>query len=98
MWPASKGTPDIPLYVNEIPTIYVSVNHPFALADVPQVQTYINAYDDKEFNIEILVDKLAQGPEAFKGVDPVDSFTGFEDTRYSSADVYVNRINPAKTK
>ena len=32
------------------------------------------------------------------GGDLVDSFTGFEDTRYSSADVYANRINPAKTK
>lgn len=32
------------------------------------------------------------------GVDLVDSFTGFEDTRYSSADKYANRINPAKTK
>ena len=32
------------------------------------------------------------------GGDLVDSFTGFEDTRYSSADVYPNRINPAKTK
>lgn len=97
-WPASKGTPDVPFYVNEIPTIYVSVNHPFALADVPQVQTYINAYDDKEFNLEILLDKLMEGPEAFKGVDPVDSYTGFDDTRYSAADVYANRINPAKTK
>lgn len=32
------------------------------------------------------------------GGDLVDSFTGFEDTRYSSADKYANRINPAKTK
>ncbi len=28
------------------------------------------------------------------GGDLVDSFTGFEDTRYSSADKYANRINP----
>lgn len=39
-----------------------------------------------------------EGPEAFKGIDPVDSYTGFDDTRYSAADVYANRINPAKTK
>ncbi|AMB99193.1 beta-hexosaminidase [Aerococcus urinaehominis] len=97
-WPASKGTPDVPFYVNEVPTIYVSVNHPFAIADVPQVQTYINAYDDKEFNLEILVDKLMEGPEAFKGVDPVDSFCGFEDTKYDVREVYENRVNPAKTK
>lgn len=97
-WPASKGTPDVPFYVNEVPTIYVSVNHPFAIADVPQVQTYINAYDDKDFNIEILLDKLMAGPEAFKGVDPVDSFCGFEDTKYNVADIYKNRVEPAKTK
>lgn len=97
-WPASKGTPDSPFYVNEIPTIMVSVNHPFHLVDVPQVQTYINAYDDKPFNLEILMDKLQEGPEAFKGVDPVDSFCGKEDTYYNVKEVYENRINPAKTK
>lgn len=97
-WPASKGTPDVPFYVNEVPTIYVSVNHPFAIADVPQVQTYINAYDDKEFNLEILVDKLMAGADAFTGVDPVDSFAGFADTRYSTADIYRTRVEPAKTK
>ncbi len=32
------------------------------------------------------------------GGELVDSFTGFEDTRYSSADKNANRINPAKTK
>lgn len=25
MWPAAKGTPDIPFYVHEVPTIFVSV-------------------------------------------------------------------------
>jgi len=39
-----------------------------------------------------------QGPEAFKDVDSVDSFTSFEDTHYSSADVYADRVNLAKTK
>lgn len=97
-WPASRGTPDIPFYVNEIPTIQVAVNQPVALADVPQVQTQINAYDDKDFNLEILLEKLVQGPEAFKDVDSVDSFTSFEDTHYSSADVYADRVNLAKTK
>ena len=24
-WPASKGTPDIPFYVNEVPTIFISL-------------------------------------------------------------------------
>ncbi|HAR0986497.1 TPA: beta-hexosaminidase, partial [Enterococcus faecium] len=34
VWPASKGTPDIPFYIHEIPTIFVSVQCPFHLADV----------------------------------------------------------------
>lgn len=74
------------------------MNLPFALADVPHVQTYIKAYDDKDFNLDILLEKIAQDPGAFKGVDPVDSFTVFEGTHYSLADVCANRVNLAKTK
>jgi beta-N-acetylhexosaminidase len=80
-WPASKGTPDIPFYVNEIPTIFVSVQCPFHLADVPQVKTYINAYDNKDYTIKALVDKM-MGRSEFMGVSPVDAFCGFEDTRF----------------
>jgi beta-N-acetylhexosaminidase len=80
-WPASKGTPDIPFYVNEIPTIFVSVQCPFHLADVPQVKTYINAYDNKDYTIKALVDKM-MGRSEFVGVSPVDAFCGFEDTRF----------------
>ena len=80
-WPPSKGTPDIPFYVNEIPTIFISLQCPFHLADVPQVKTYINAYDSKEFNIKALVDKM-MGRSEFKGVSSVDAFCGLKDTRY----------------
>ena len=80
-WPASKGTPDIPFYVNEVPTIFVSVQCPFHLADVPQVKTYINAYDNKDFTLQALVDKML-GKSEFVGVSPVDAFCGLGDTRY----------------
>ncbi|MGM9530966.1 glycoside hydrolase family 3 protein [Intestinibacter sp.] len=80
-WPASKGTPDIPFYVNEVPTIFVSVKCPFHLADVPQVKTYINTYDDNAITLEALVQKLV-GKSEFKGVSPVDAFCGFGDTRF----------------
>ncbi|SHE75202.1 glycoside hydrolase family 3 protein [Alkalibacter saccharofermentans] len=80
-WPASKGTPDIPFYVNELPTIFISVQCPFHLADVPQVKTYINAYDNKDYTIKALVDKM-MGRSEFMGVSPVDAFCGFEDTRF----------------
>lgn len=80
-WAPSKGTPDIPFYVNEIPTLFVSVQCPFHLADVPQVKTYINAYDNKEFTLKALVEKM-MGRSRFTGVSPVDAFCGFEDTHY----------------
>lgn len=80
-WPASKGTPDIPFYVHEIPTIFVAVQAPNHLADVPQVQTFINTYDSKPFTLKALVEKM-MGRSSFTGVSPVDAFCGFLDTRY----------------
>lgn len=80
-WPASKGTPDIPFYIHEVPTIFISVQSPFHLADVPQVKTYINAYDSRKVTLECLVDKML-GRSDFTGVSPVDAFCGFEDTRF----------------
>ena len=80
-WPPSKGTPDIPFYVNEVPTIFVSVKCPFHLADVPQVKTYINTYDENKDTLEALVQKLV-GKSEFKGVSPVDAFCGFGDTHF----------------
>lgn len=67
-------------YVHEIPTIYVSTATPYALVDVPQVKTYINAYDDREDTLEILLNKL-EGKSEFVGVSPVDAFCGKIDTR-----------------
>lgn len=80
-WPPSKGTPDIPFYVNEVPTIFVSLQSPFHLADVPQVKTYINCYDDKDFTLKALVDKML-GRSEFTGISPVDAFCGMLDTQY----------------
>ena len=80
-WKMSKGTPDIPWYVHELPTIFVSLCSPFHLADVPQVKTYINCYDKNEHTLDALIEKLL-GRSEFKGVDPVDSFCGLEDTRW----------------
>ncbi|MDO5720148.1 MAG: glycoside hydrolase family 3 N-terminal domain-containing protein [Actinomycetaceae bacterium] len=78
MWPATKGTVDIPWYVYEIPTIYVSTASPYDLVDVPQVKTYINTYDDKPFTLEALIDKL-EGKSDFRGVSPVDPYCGKDD-------------------
>ena len=72
VWPAAKGTPDQPFYVHEVPTIVVSIQHAFALADMPQVGTYINAYDGMDNTLQALATKLA-GESEFTGVSPVDA-------------------------
>ncbi|HGA2015765.1 TPA: glycoside hydrolase family 3 protein [Streptococcus agalactiae] len=79
IWPAAKGTPDQPFYVHEIPSIVISVQHAFALADMPQVGTYINAYDGLPSTISAVVAKLA-GELEFTGVSPVDAYCGLIDT------------------
>lgn len=79
-WSLSKGTPDIPWYVHELPTIFVSLFCPFHLADVPQVKTYINCYDKNDNTLEALVKKLT-GKSEFEGKSTVDAFCGMEDTK-----------------
>jgi len=77
----SKGGGEIPWYVFELPVVAISVNAPTMLADVPQVRTYVNAYDSKPETMTALVDSLLDGPEAFLGKDPIDSFCGLWDSR-----------------
>ncbi len=76
----SKGGGEIPWYVHEIPVIGVSVNKPTMLADAPMLRTYINTYDSNPDTLDALVDALLAGKEAFKGVDPIDSYCGMWDT------------------
>ena len=80
-WKMSKGTADIPWYVHEVPTIFISLKSPFHLFDVPQVKTYINCYDKNRNTIEALVRKLV-GKEEYEGVSPVDAFCDTKNTRY----------------
>ena len=77
----SKGGGEIPWYVFELPVVGISVNAPTMLADMPQLRTYINAYDSKPSTMEALVDNLLEGPDAFKGQDPIDSFCGLWDAK-----------------
>ncbi len=77
----SKGGGEIPWYVFELPVVAISVNAPTMLADIPQVRTYINAYDSKPSTLDALVDNLTKGKDAFKGEDPIDSFCGLWDAK-----------------
>lgn len=76
----SKGGGEIPWYVFEIPVVVVGCGQPTMLADIPQARTYINTYDAKDSTLDVLVENLMEGPEAFRGKDPIDSFCGLYDT------------------
>lgn len=80
-WAISKGGWDNPWYVNEIPTIFISFNCPFHLADVPQIKNFINCYDANEVTVDAVLDKIT-GRSAFQGVSPVDAFCGMIDTHF----------------
>ncbi len=76
----SKGGGEIPWYVFEIPVIVVGCGQPTMLADIPQARTYINTYDTMDSTFDALVADLMEGPGAFRGTDPIDSFCGLFDT------------------
>jgi beta-N-acetylhexosaminidase len=80
-WKMSKGTPDIPWYVHEIPTIMISLRSPFHLFDAPMVKTYINAYDKNLVTIDALIEKM-MGRDTFVGKSSVDAFCGHPEIKY----------------
>ena len=72
---------NIPWFVEEVPTLFISVANPYNLLDVPMVKTYINCYSNNEFVLEAVIDKIL-GKSEFKGISPIDPFCGRDDTRY----------------
>ena len=76
-WAQPRGV-DVPKYVNDIPTLFISVSNPYHLQDVPMIKTFINAYTPSEEVIDAVVQKLV-GKSEFKGVNPVDPFCGYWD-------------------
>lgn len=65
-WKCSMST-DMPWYVNELPTVFVSLNFTTHLTDVPMVKTYINAYKDTREVIRQTIRKI-MGESEFKGI------------------------------
>lgn len=78
-WKQPMGA-DCGHYLNDIPTIFVSLENPYHLLDFPRVRTYINCYSSNERVLDATIEKL-MGNSAFKGVSPVDPFCGKWDTR-----------------
>ena len=70
-----------PWFTAEVPVLYVSMANPYALIDVPQIQTYINCYSNHDGVIEACLEKL-MGRSEFKGKNPVDPFCGKEHLTY----------------
>ncbi|SYZ79946.1 glycoside hydrolase family 3 protein [Trichococcus shcherbakoviae] len=66
---------DAPWFVQDIPTLFVSLANPYHLFDAPMIKTYINGYSANDTVNEILVEKLI-GKSEFQGKSPVDPFCG----------------------
>ena len=71
---------NMPWFVHEVPTMFISVGNPYHLLDVPMIRTYINGYCNSEYVISAIVEKIT-GRSSFKGKSPVDAFCGRWDTR-----------------
>lgn len=75
-----KHALDIPRFVHEEVSVFVSLANPYHLQDVPRIPIYVNAYTATETTIRLTIEKL-MGKSEFKGVSPVDAFCGLPDTK-----------------
>lgn len=67
-------------YINDVPTMFISLENPYHLLDFPRVKTYINCYCSSDTVIDSLTEKL-MGRSEFVGQNPVDPFCGRWDAR-----------------
>lgn len=73
-WANPMGA-NVPVYTHTIPTVFVSLENPYHLVDVPHIRTMINCYAGSDAVIDALMDKL-MGKSPFCGKSPVDPFCG----------------------
>jgi beta-N-acetylhexosaminidase len=78
---SSPMAPEIPWYVNDVPTVFVSTHHPNHLIDVPMVKTVIHAHADTREAIRATIEKMT-GRSAFEGRFNDNVFCDSCDTRY----------------
>ena len=71
-WANPMGA-NVPVYVHSVPTVFVSLENPYHMIDVPQVKTFINCYGGSDEVIKALVEKLC-GRSDFRGRSPVDPY------------------------
>lgn len=72
---------NLPWFVEEIPTLFVSVANPYHLLDVPMVKTFVNCYSNHDIVLEKVVEKLL-GKSEWKGTSPINPFCGKEYLKY----------------
>lgn len=72
---------NIPWFVDVVPTMFISLQNPYHLLDVPMIRTYINAYSNHNAVIDAVVEKIL-GKSEFQGRSPVDPFCGKEYLAY----------------
>lgn len=72
---------NFPWFTEVVPTLFISLQNPYHLLDVPMIKTYINAYSNHNLMIDAVVEKIT-GKSAFKGKNPVDPFCGKEYLTY----------------
>lgn len=78
-WSEPMGS-NVPVYSTDVPTIFISLENPYHLLDVPRVRTYINTYGSSDVILNQLLEKL-EGRSSFKGTNPIDPFCGKWDTK-----------------
>ena len=78
-WSMPMG-PEMPWYAAEVPTVFVSLNMPNHLIDVPMVKTAINAHNPTAETVRALVAKLV-GRGEFSGTHNENVWCGSWDTR-----------------
>ncbi len=76
-WAQPMGA-DCLAFLDDMPNVFISLENPYHLADVPRIRTYINTYGSSDNILDALIDKL-MGRSQFKGKSPVDAFCGFWD-------------------
>lgn len=72
---------NVPWFVEEVPTMFISVGNPYHLLDVPMIKTYINCYSNNQYVLKAVINKIT-GDSEFKGKSPVDPFCGREELRF----------------
>lgn len=79
-WVTRRGI-DCPHHLQTVPTVFISLENPYHLEDVPRIKTFINTYASNPETIEVLIDKL-MGRSTFRGKSPVNVFCDLEDTHF----------------